>query len=117
MAWALWVAVVSAQLAASDRDYIRARALRLSALLSSNEYGSREREAHGQVLSEVRAGLQEGTRAMRFDRGQGEEVHLGPRRSVVESRICAAGRTEVRYQRPVSTNHRQMLEVSGVRGS
>jgi hypothetical protein len=112
MAWALWVAVVSAQLAASDRGYIRARALRLS------EYGSRvEREAHGQVLSEVRAGLQEGTRAMRFDRGQGEEVHLGPRRSVVESRICAAGRTEVRYQRPVSTNHRQMLEVSGVRGS
>ena len=112
------MAVVSAQLAASDRGYIRARALRLSALLSSNEYGSSvEREAHGQVLSEVRAGLQEGTRAMRFDRGQGEEVHLGPSRSVVESRICAAGRTEVRYQRPVSTNHRQMLEVSGARGS
>jgi hypothetical protein len=34
MARALWVAVVSPQLAASDRGRIRARALRLSALLS-----------------------------------------------------------------------------------
>jgi hypothetical protein len=39
MAWALWVAVVSAQLAASDRGCIRARALRLSALLSSDQMG------------------------------------------------------------------------------
>ena len=40
MAWALWVAVVSARLAASDRGCIRAHALRLSALLSSDDCGS-----------------------------------------------------------------------------
>jgi hypothetical protein len=40
MAWALWVAVVSAQLAASDRGCIQARALRLSARLSSDDFGS-----------------------------------------------------------------------------
>jgi hypothetical protein len=34
------VAVVSAQLAASDRGGIRARALRLSALVSSDDFGS-----------------------------------------------------------------------------
>src|SRR5678815_2847972 len=54
MAWALWVAVVSAQLAASDRGCIRARALRLSALLSSDDYGSSVmRRARGLVLSGV----------------------------------------------------------------
>jgi hypothetical protein len=54
MAWALWVAVVSARLAASDRDCIRTRALRLSALLSFDDYGwSVERAAHGQVLWRV----------------------------------------------------------------
>ena len=40
MAWALWVAVVSAQLAASDPGCIRTRALRLSALLSLDDCGS-----------------------------------------------------------------------------
>ena len=40
MAWALWVAVVSAQSAASDRGCIRARALRLRALPSSDDYES-----------------------------------------------------------------------------
>jgi len=54
MAWALWVAVVSAQLAASDRGSIRARALRLSALLSSDDFGSSVvRRARGLVLSGV----------------------------------------------------------------
>jgi hypothetical protein len=47
MAWTLWVAVVSAQLAASDRGCIRARALRLSAWLSLDDCGSSvEREAN-----------------------------------------------------------------------
>jgi hypothetical protein len=51
MAWALWVAVVSAPLAASDRGCIRARALRLSALLSSDDFGSSVvRRARGQSV-------------------------------------------------------------------
>jgi hypothetical protein len=52
MAWALWVAVVSAPLAVSGRGCVRARALRLSALLSSDVFGSSVvRRTRGQVVS------------------------------------------------------------------
>jgi len=62
-AWALWVAVASAPLAASGRGCIRARALRLSALLSSDDCGSSVvRRARGQsVIGSVSLGCRGNT--------------------------------------------------------